>query len=312
MADLNINVSDSVTTGESTNIYLLSIAKSETISVGESIDLDILLAITESDSVSLGESLEAHIGYPVDVSEAVSVSESVTVEIPGVFYIDERYIPKWPVWSLEASFPIGLQPWNLRRPFPSLEGCFGAILDEKAPVHDLDASISVDTYILDLDTVAPSFTGEGYFGAILDTKSPHYEISASFEEIYYAVLDRVAPFWKVEGEILGPLTFSLDKKMPVRMLSISMSPDSIPMTLDGKRSMYRITAAGYNDLYIWLDENMPIRTIDAAMYSGEMWLDAIMPARIMQAIGSGETGPPPSVISDDTRFTDYILRYRRP
>lgn len=306
----------------------------ESVSVAEFTSRDISdLAVNEYDTVAVidmpyffGESwlstydsttvtdtlIEVLIAYPPFVYEAVTVTDVETVEIPLTFYIDERWIPHWPVWSIEASFAQAFQSWELKRPPHEGVGYFGAMLDEKAPFPSLDASISVDTEIFSLDAKAPTFSGEGYFGGMLDSKGPHYEITASFEDIYFAVLDRTAPFWSLEAEMIAPLVFSLDKRMPARLLSASMSPESIGMSLDESRAAYKLLAEGYAEPYIYLDERMPVRKLDAAMYSEEMWLDATMPAWVMQVVADGKMGVGTSVIDDKSRFTDYILRYRRP
>lgn len=117
-AALSINVSDSVTVGESVSVSLpdaLAVSVSESVTVGESVDVSIGaagafeidvsddvtvgenvsveledLAIYVSDSVTVGESTSVLLpdALTIDVSESVTVGESTTISLPDALVID--------------------------------------------------------------------------------------------------------------------------------------------------------------------------------------------------------------------------------
>ncbi len=187
----------------------------------------------------------------------------------------------------------------------------GSRLDAKLPDLECEATMLIG-HVLTLDEKLPTMGIEADFGARADDlKLPTFEIDISIIGDRLLRLDKILPGLEIEAAGSTPVLMTLDKKLPALRPAITISFDTTG-AVDGTIPPFKIDASMLYGQVLTLDEVLPMLSIVATGYCGDMELDASLPALVMGPWATGTiSGGGPSILTEASRFEDYVLRHER-
>ena len=187
----------------------------------------------------------------------------------------------------------------------------GSRLDEKLPDLKSDSTMLVGRVAI-LDKKLPEMVLKAYSGARTDDlKLPTFEIEMSIIGDRLLRLDKILPGLEIEAAGSTPVLMTVDKKLPVFRPTIAISFDTTG-AVDSIIPPFKIDASMLYGQVLTLDAVLPILTILASGYSGDMELDANLPALVMGPWATGNiSGGSPSILTEASRFEDLVLRHER-
>jgi hypothetical protein len=256
--------------------------------------------------------------YSDPVEEVYVEEESVLAIWPYWISEDPRdeYKMITPGWTLSAS--INRESFYTETitkiPGRSCLGYFGARLSETVPVRLISAAeMSTDVGLSGGANRAPVWNVSGRFGGRLDERIPVRNLTASFMFAGIFSLDSKLPVWSLSGLFKYPSLFTLNRQTPIWIGQGNLGLTQLGSTLATKiPGAFKFSGNMYADGIFSLAENIPVFELESTMYSGELWLTGNIPVWLMSGSsstgGSGVSGG----ISEESRFSDYVLRYIRP
>jgi hypothetical protein len=254
-----------------------------------------------------------------DPSEDVWVDEVTTV-IFWPYHLDEEpryeYKMKVPVRRLSASITREsfYTEANTKIPGRSCLGYFGARLSETVPVRLISAAeMSTDVGLSGGSNRAPVWNVSGSFGGRLDERIPVRSLVASFMFAGTFSLDSKLPVWSLSGLFKYPSSFTLNRQTPIWIGQGNLGLTQLGSTLASKiPGAFVFSGTMSANSSFSLAENIPVFELESTMYSGEMWLGSNLPAWMMSGSSSTGGGGVSGGMSEESRFSDYVLRYIRP
>jgi hypothetical protein len=254
-----------------------------------------------------------------DPTEDVLVEEVSTL-IFWPYHLDEEpryeYKMKVPVRRLSASITreTFYTETVTRIPGRSCLGYFGARLSETVPVRVISAAeMSTDVGLSGGSNRAPVWNVSGRFGGRLDERIAVRSLDASFLFAGTFSLDSRLPVWSLSGLFRYPSSFTLNRQIPIWIGQGNLELTQIGSTLATRiPGAFVFSGTMSADRSFSLAENIPVFGLESTMYSGEMWLTSTLPAWMMSGSSStGGSGVSGGMV-EESRFSDYVLRYIRP
>ena len=266
----------------------VNVSASQTVTVSELVEM-FLLSISTSDSVSVLESVTA---VQVDV---LKQHDAIIMPVRRLY---GEFLRVFSNRHLGVSVP-------LRIPARTGLGYFGARLsEERIPTRELSANIADPSIgLVGGVNASPVWSCTGRFGGRLESRIPVRTLSASFDLAGILSLDSVIPVRSFTGTFKPPSSFTLSRQIP-----IWMGEGNMVLTEPGASLSVKIPGA-----FIFTGEmhevggfrlacNIPVRRLESSIYASSFVGDAEIPIPV----------PVNLIVSQHTRFSDYVLRYSRP
>jgi hypothetical protein len=201
---------------------------------------------------------------------------------------------------------------NLSATLPDMraEGTSGASLDADLPDLESEGMVleggfgTVDAYLT-------YFQFQGYDGCRADRlKLPGLEFSTVVTGGLVGTVDVSLPGLELDATLLPPIRMDLDVDLPPLRLSALCGVDGL-LNLDAILPTLKAVIIG--GVSATLDAKLPTLIMDEAEgISGDiLTLSGILPTLITGAVGTGVDDGEFPILRDESRFTDYVLRYAR-
>lgn len=241
--------------------------------------------------------------------DSVSVLESTTLSVIGHFkQLDILNIPVRRVYGeflrVFSKRHLGVSV-PLRIPVRTGLGYFGARLsEERIPTRSASATVADPSIGLvgGVNTL-PVWSGTGRFGSRLEGKIPVRILSASFDLAGIFSLDSVIPVRSLTANFGYPSSFTLSRQIPVWMGQGSMELLELTASLAASiPGAFIFTGKMYEVGDFRLAGNIPVRRLESSIYASSFSGDMEIPVPVPDVL----------IISQHTRFSDYVLRYTRP
>jgi hypothetical protein len=249
-------------------------------------------------------------GYHVNAVEACNASP--------VWHIIQSHIPEdfyLPTLSLEA-WTDAIAQGEADLPFMRFEGYSGGwaeglrLPDMRVTATGLVGALGA------LDARLSNLEFEGLGASRADSlKLPEIRLSAAATGGLVLILDKLLPCLVLDAEFLPLRTINLVLDLPPLSISASGVADGIA-TLDKSISTLILEAYSYGAAGGILDALLPtLKITDGQGLSGDvLTLTATLPVLVIRPMGTGVGAggqSDPAVLQDESRFTDYVLRYAR-
>jgi hypothetical protein len=191
-----------------------------------------------------------------------------------------------------------------------VEAYSGASLDADLPDLESEGMIleggsgTVDAYLTYMQF-------QGYDGCRADRlKLPGLELSTVVTGGLVGTVDVSLPGLELDATLLPPITMNLDVDLPPLRLSAFCGVDGL-LWLDATLPTLKAVITG--GVSATLDAKLPTLVMDEAEgISGDiLTLSGILPTLISGAVGTGVDDGQLPILRDESRFTDYVLRYAR-
>ena len=260
------------------------------------------------DSVSAQEDISSFLEIGLSVYDTIAVAEYAVVYDPVHFYTDPRdaYKMMLPVWELVADFHKVFDcSENLKSPGYSILAHCGAILDERLSTRSLSGSIGQD-YGFSGSRNIPVYGGVGYFGGSLRENLPGYTAVLEFAFADVFVLDKEISPWALAASFLYPDLFSLSRQITIwKMQDGSLDLTEMGSYLVATIPFYKLSSTMLLMDYMELLKRIPVWRLESSIFTGDFNLSSNLPVWIVEAVTEGS-------LFEDSRFSDYVLRYIRP
>ncbi len=190
------------------------------------------------------------------------------------------------------------------------EGGSGASLDADLPDLESAGTVLEGGYGI-VDGFLTYMQFQGYDGNRADRlKLPGLELATLVTGGLVGTVDVSLPGLILSGNLMPPVSINLDAKFPPISLNAFCGVDGIlnlSATLPTLRSTITTGVSGN------LDAKLPTLVMDEAEgISGDiLTLSGILPTLITGAVGTGVGDGELPILRDESRFTDYVLRYAR-
>jgi hypothetical protein len=244
---------------------------------------------TPSDSVSALES--------TTLGMYTQLKQLDTLKIPTRFLVGE-FARKLGTRKLGVSV-------SLRIPVRRGLGYFGARLrEERIPTRTVSANVADPSIgLVGGVNTSPVWSGTGRFGSRLESRIPVRTLSASFDLAGIFSLDVVIPTRSFTGTFKPPSSFTLSRQTPIWMGQGNLELTELSASLSVKIPGAFVFTGNIHEVGGFrLAKNIPVRRLESSIYASSFSGDVVIPVPI----------PVNLIVSQHTRFSDYVLRYIRP
>lgn len=250
--------------------------------------------------------------YNLDLGDAYHVLTDEDAAVTPVFYLtlgdglNPNLLP-----HLEFTGQFGARG-SLAATLPDMrsEGGSGASLDADLPNLESEGMVLEGGFGI-VDGFLTYMQFQGYDGNRADRlKLPGLEFSTVVTGGLVGTVDVILPGLILSGNLMPPVNINLDAKFPPISLNAFCGVDGIlnlSATLPTLRSTITTGVSGS------LEAKLPTLVMDEAEgISGDiLTLSGILPTLITGAVGTGVGDGEVPILRDESRFTDYVLRYAR-
>jgi len=274
------------------NVYdEVTVQESVTAELPDALGISVYDTVSVTDSVVMGG-----ITRRISVYESVAVTEYLKTFSLRI-YTDPRpdRNPRWPVWELEASTQTVLR-FHQHMPGRTIEAHSGANLKStRIPVRSLEGS-GESHPLLTLDSTMPTYSLTGYLGARLNKIIPCCRFEGTFVDFVIVRLEKTAPGWEIDAAMIIEVDLRVSSRIPRWKVAATLSSEDTA-SVNKRIPYWTVTSTLLAGLDMETDGKVPVRAIDASVYSDGMILDTNIPIRDLSDASA----------ADRSRFTGIVL-----